>query len=303
MFQVLNAWLRAPGRRTLNISIIGGSPSARGLSCGQESDPATKYHTMFAHSLGVDVAGFQSGGVRIFNAAQGATDSVYGSFMMDSLINPAASDIVIWEYAVNDASGVAYGSGLHGGASNRTKRSRLELFLMRYSLLPKPRPALVLLYLWDDKSSLPCNETRFPKSTAWHASQQTVTRWQHRGLDISVILVGEIIATCELGAATVLEPDGVHPNCAGSELLAGLLRHFILRQSRLVLQQDAEAVVAAAVGCAFDTTPLPPDYLETALGPQAAGPMQLMLRAASDPANPGTVGSLMKWKPQHVRRL
>lgn len=300
---ILNAWLRAPERRALNISIIGGSPSARGLSCGMDSDPATKYHTdMFAPSLAADVAEVQRGGVRISNAAQGATDSVYGSFMLDSLIDTDASDIIIWEYAVNDASGVAYGTGRALQASNSTMRSRLELFLMRYSLLPEPRPALVLLYLWDSKGTLQCDETRFPRSTAWQASQQTVARWQKRGLDISVILAGETIVSCAVGAAEALDSDGVHPNCASSALLAALLRHFLLRQAHFVLQQEGEAVVAAAARCGFDTSPLPPDYLETTVNPDpAAGPMRLMLRAASDPANLGTVGSMMKWEPQHGR--
>ena len=107
--------------------------------------------------------------------------------MLDELVDVQKTQVLVWEYAINDrlgsTTGVAarsvpeMGAGMEGFLT-----SVVRLFVHA----GKPVPPILLVYLWDAGKA-------FPNSSAWDAQEAVVPWWRQKGLEIIPVLVGNSV--------------------------------------------------------------------------------------------------------------
>jgi len=87
----------------LKLSFLGGSATARPANECNEARYTDAQHQQLEQDLGNASLKFE-----VLNLAQGATDSLWSSLVLDEVLD-AESDVVIWEYAINDVLGASTG--------------------------------------------------------------------------------------------------------------------------------------------------------------------------------------------------
>jgi len=116
---------------------------------------------------------------RFSNAAHGGTTTFWQSLLMDSIVGDHV-DILFWEFAITDTQFPTHsprGTLVSHNAS-------IDLFLKHAAEL-ESKPAVVLVYFWD--------RAKWPMQvTTWEQHQETVNRYRKRGMDITVLLGGEM---------------------------------------------------------------------------------------------------------------
>eukprot|EP00929_Paragymnodinium_shiwhaense_P011561 TRINITY_DN11745_c0_g1_i1.p1 TRINITY_DN11745_c0_g1~~TRINITY_DN11745_c0_g1_i1.p1 ORF type:complete len:652 (+),score=145.82 TRINITY_DN11745_c0_g1_i1:85-2040(+) len=226
----LSRWLLEG--KELRIKIVGGSATAK--PCGAEAHELNWFDYKFLPDLREFAARSGAGPVSGLNLAQGNTDSRWNAVLQDSIVDLATTDILLWEYAINDASAVKPPPAhmqQRKGKFNQTPgiAAGLDMWLLRVSRSKvQPPPAIVLLYFWDYQG-------KFPHSSAFVAQQKVVEWWQGQGLDITVVYVGATLT----GPARYALRDTHHVNCDGATHIGHLVQHHLLTQAKkYALQKD-----------------------------------------------------------------
>jgi len=201
--------------KPLTVALTGGSASTIGCSTPGSKAYATnldRFHTYMAESFPHAAPLLET-----VNAAQGSTNSLWSAIMMDSLLPASGVDILVWEYAINDAKS---GSPGKPRRAPEVMEAMLELWLRAALRLPS-RPAIVLLYLWDSDWTTP---DTFPRASAWEAGRRLVQRYVDAGHDITTVVVPR-----SMGAnTTAILQDHHHFNCDGSAFIGRLLQTHML---------------------------------------------------------------------------
>lgn len=262
---------------TLEIVILGGSlSSASGRACQtmasydeQKLDPLSgRYSNVLQNVLDSDAEKFirtsQSSSIdetanaaassisnlsstgtaplrfNIRNMAQGGTDSVWAGLHIDKLINPLNTDVLIWEFAVNDIHPPDDPDGYkdqqrHESIKDEYSR-KLDFWLRRvhsiFSLAGKPPPPILLLYTWDfgigNKPAAYILENGLEASTLNQNTWSLIRKCQKRGWNIQVIHVGASInRTLFASDPSLLLDDLHHPGCHGIHLLADMIQYAL----------------------------------------------------------------------------
>lgn len=204
----------------MHVGITGGSASAI-----KQCHPGGWFNVFDRHLR--NAFPVQSKDLVSHNAAQGTTNSMWSSMMLDSLFDTLDLDVIVWEYAINDA------------AFNTKDRMSLylDIWLKRVSQLPS-HPAVVLLYLWD--STRPDDTTKlhpdqnFPISSAYEAQLPVVKHYLEMGMDISVV---NVAAGLNQNGRSILV-DKHHPNCKGEHYIGDVLASYFLRQASQALKRN-----------------------------------------------------------------
>jgi hypothetical protein len=125
--------------------------------------------------------------------------------MMDSVVGD--TDVLLWEYAINDVKGSSTG---YPKESPESMRKGIEFFIRKGLQLPS-RPALVFVYLYDATTHYDTFH-----STAFLNQNPVLQQFADAGVDIIVVPVSETLRF--MGAVT--EMNGHHPGPRGHEAIA-----------------------------------------------------------------------------------
>lgn len=203
---------------------------------------------------------------------------------MDEIVDTETTDVVIWEFAINDALG-----GCTGKAKRTEKnlREMMDLWLWRlvqhFETAGRRVPPIVLLYLWDSGGI----NDGFVQQSAYEAQMAVVDYYQRSGLQISVVNVGGAVNGTDVAQSkTNLLDDCHHPNCDASHFIAEMLRHALYHDISSCLNQQSsrdnkENRIMQSL------TPF------TSIADQQD---QAILGAM---LGKGQIGSLMQWQPQN----
>lgn len=201
----------------LHVSVVGGSTAARpGNNC---PDPTTQTDGRYSALLDQKLQPHQDLKFSVRNLAQGGTTSVVASFLLDGLIDPLETDIIVWDFLVNDTA--------YNGGMQETVR-KLDFFLTRvqklYAHAKRPPPPIVLLYLWRDQ---PRNWLINNSSLNGKVGMELVQKYIDLGWNIAIVNVGATIASASLrDNPDLLLDDNHHPSCKGTNLIADMIRHL-----------------------------------------------------------------------------
>jgi len=144
--------------------------------------PQIGYENVYFGALGKRMASWPrafKATARFLNAAHGGTTTFWQSLLMDSIVGDHA-DILFWEFALTDTQFPTHSP--HGTLVSHS--ASIDLFLKHAAEL-RSKPAVVLVYFWD--------RAKWPmKVTTWEQHQESVERFRDRGMDITVLLGGEM---------------------------------------------------------------------------------------------------------------
>jgi len=184
------------GKRNVTFTVLGGSATAgAGLPVGQ-LNWFKHLERMVSHSMT---------GAKFKNAAQGGAESFWGASLMDSVVGD--TDVLLWEYAINDFKGSSTG---YPEESPESMRKGIEFFIRRGLQLPS-RPALVFVYLYDAATHYDTFH-----STALSYQNIVLQQFADAGVDIIVVPVSESLRF--IGAQT--EMNDHHPGPRGHEAIS-----------------------------------------------------------------------------------
>lgn len=255
---------------------VGGSATAR-----RPNNCKRRYTDILQEKLDQDSSSIR---FETRNLAHGATDSMWSALFMDEILDTETTDVVIWEFAINDALG-----GLTGKAKRTEKnlREMMDLWLWRlvqhFETAGRRVPSIVLLYLWDSNSI----KDGSVQQSAYEAQKAVVDYYQRSGLHISVVNVGGAVNGTDVAQSkTNLLDDYHHPNCDASHLIANMLRHALYHDICPCLNQqssrdDKRNQIMQSL--------MP---FTSIAGNQGQAILGSML-------GKGQIGSLMQWKPQN----
>lgn len=236
LFQVMQA-----KPRPLGITIFGGSLSARaGENCQASKDIQ---HGRYSNQLQdlLDSTNDTSASSRLFkvhNMAQGGVDSVWFGLHMDILLDPNRTDLLIWEFAVNDHhnSGADWGNG----ANPQTHRQKLDFWFRSVHRIYRhnssssgPPPPILLLYLWEYgvglRPGMHLHSTQKGlQSSVFTDSWSLIQQYRDLGWNIQVVNVGASIDRQKFVSNPKLLLDDLHhPSCGGGRIIANMLQHAI----------------------------------------------------------------------------
>lgn len=207
----LRRWLLHGDR--LSLGITGGSSTAKRL-CSEEDGLFELFATHLRRAYPD-----QWQNLKATNSAQGNSNTLWSSLMLDSLLNTRDMDVIFWEYSINDAA-----FNTHENMS-----LYLNIWLKRVSQLPA-RPAVVLVYLWDStRRDDPTKDhaSEFPVSSALEAQLPVIEHYAAMGMDISVI---NVAAGLDKDPRSILA-DPQHPNCKGQKYIADVMASYIFQQA------------------------------------------------------------------------
>ena len=159
------------------------------------------------------------------NLAHGSTDSLWSALVLDEMVDPYTTDVLVWEFAINDALG---GSTFGSPRTEKNLREMMDLWLWRvvqhFESVTQPVPPIILLYLWDSTGI----QDGIVLQRAYEAQLAVVKHYQCAGLHISVVNVGGAVnGTNVAQSGANLLDDYHHPNCEASHLIAAMLRHAL----------------------------------------------------------------------------
>ena len=132
--------------RPLKVVVLGGSCTARSPNNCQshvyETNTSDVYGGRYTNILEAkwkqhDLKGHMP--LEVINMGHGGVTSIDVSFFMDELIVPEETDVLVWEFAVNDSTGNEF----------RALQLWLHQVQQIFRASGKPTPPLVLVYLWD----------------------------------------------------------------------------------------------------------------------------------------------------------
>ena len=208
------------------VSVLGGSASAHSCLAYRADQGGTggRYSDQLQFELDRLHTPFQ-----IQNLAHGATDSVWSSLVLDEVLNASATDVLVWEYAQNDALG---GSSGHRPRPDPILASVLDLWLWRvirhFGAVGRAAPPIILLYLWDPGWAS-TGARQVVQQRAHDAQRRVVARYQRAGMRIATVNVGGVINGTETGMARRALDDMHHPSCEGMRLIVAMLRHVLMQ--------------------------------------------------------------------------
>ncbi|CAB9510352.1 expressed unknown protein [Seminavis robusta] len=165
--------------------------------------------------------------LEVVNLAQGATDSVTNALMLDQLIDPRSTDVLLWEFHINDH---------HGSLEEQVRK--LDFWLTRVRVLyhNQPPPPIVLLYLWEFQINAQ-NGKWIQRTNGTIINQRVVNSVIHNLLDtpsysnwdIGVINVGAVInRTTIMAHSSRLFDDRHHPSCQAVGIIADMIQYFLV---------------------------------------------------------------------------
>eukprot|EP00747_Dinoflagellata_sp_TGD_P221642 gnl/TRDRNA2_/TRDRNA2_93436_c0_seq1.p1 gnl/TRDRNA2_/TRDRNA2_93436_c0~~gnl/TRDRNA2_/TRDRNA2_93436_c0_seq1.p1 ORF type:complete len:539 (-),score=57.96 gnl/TRDRNA2_/TRDRNA2_93436_c0_seq1:49-1665(-) len=220
----------ALGKANVTFTVVGGSSTAgAGLEKGEENwfEIAQKNWTQLIPSRAHNRMKVEHVQPTFRNAAQGETDSMWATLLFDSVIGTGETDVLFWEYAINDAAG---GSTGKPATDKERMRESMDLFISMASKLPR-NPALVFVYLWDADQDF-SYEGFF--SSALEYQEEVIKRFADAGLDVLVVPAAPAMRQARAGK----DMRQHHPGGAGHQAIADL-----------VLQEVYKAAMSAEKGC------------------------------------------------------
>ena len=262
--------------KSLQITVVGGSSTARAATSCEPTPNSlgSRYTNILAEELARDLN--TSTVIQVVNLAHGATDSLWSSLTMDQVLDAKHCDVLVWEFATNDALG---GSTGHPKRSAPILSQMLDLWLWRvhkhFSAAGRQPPPIVLLYLWDAPSAL--GELG---QSAFLAQSTVAKHYRRAGLSISVVNVGGALSD-----GTLLD-DGHHPGCVGVHLISAMIRHVLY--SDIV---NCPNKLRASLSAKKEIENLRPMTSLSGTGNRTSAVLNALL-------GEGTIGSLMEWTPQ-----
>jgi hypothetical protein len=237
-----------------------------------------RYTNILAEEIARDL---NTTAIEVVNLAHGATDSLWSSLTLDQVLDAEHCDVLVWEFATNDALG---GSTGHRKRSAPILSQMLDLWLWRvhkhFTAAGRQPPPILLLYLWDAASAL--GELG---QSAFLAQYSVVEHYRKEGLSISAVNVGGALSvpTVTIGDGKLLD-DGHHPGCVGVHLISAMIRHVLY--SDIV---NCPNNLRAPLSAKKEIEPLRP---MTKLSENRSSAVLNALLGE------GTIGSLMEWTPQ-----
>lgn len=289
----------------LRMTITGGSSTARQPNkCVANGTWGGRFSDFIDYDHKVDFVQSTSSGASnnntginntilfdVVNVGHGATDTVWASLVLDELVNTTATDILVWEYATNDALGGASGWPLR---QEEHMEAALHLWLVRVAYLfarvGRSPPPIVLLYLWDSRSY----QQGRVKQSAWDAQEKVIVKFRKAGLNIAVVNVGGAINATSLdGRVPRLNLDVErwlddihHPNCATVRLISAMVRHMIYRDITECEESSSSSLPNPLVAEIHAATAVSSPSLH--LGPVYSALLEYNI----------STSSLMQWVPQ-----
>ena len=211
----------------LSIGLLGGSASA---------SPCPGGGFKFLDKLRQDLQqSFPSAGpIQTHNHGMGAVSTSWSAVQLESALDMNNTDILFWEYAINDPS------------NGSTLEAMMDLWLQRVAsasaALPN-KPAVVLLYLWNRIPPRAPPSSQFPLSKVWDSHKRVIKHYADQGMDISVLQVAGGIGGPHAKRAV---HDGIHPTCNATMFIADIMRRHVLTQLKSAAARhhggdDAEA--------------------------------------------------------------
>ena len=280
----------------IRVAFLGGSATARSASeCNSRADGG-RYSDILAQDMEQDLGSCGNG--RFFemvNLAHGATDSCWNALMLDELLDVNTTDLIVWEFAINDALG-GCNTG-HRKQSEEQMKQMLDLWLWRlyklFSSNGRRVPPIILLYLWDSG----CVEEVASRQSAFEA-QASVVEYYRRAANglfrISVINVGEAVSgrNNRYGPGQLLD-DLHHPACAGNHLISAMLRYVLYSE---IVSCKKKGPAKNSVSQQKQKHDLPLQPLTMTLSRESSTDNEDALLSAL--LGDSDIGSLMQWKPQ-----
>ena len=210
----------------LQFVLLGGSSSARPAdNCRSQDQPEEgRFSNILQTNLQKDTGSASSSiNYEIINRSQGSENSAWFGIHITELVDPAETDVLIWEGCINDIY---------------SEKERLfGLWLARvdslYILAGKERPPILFLCLWPARSGERLEQVAnggllaAPMTTAsnyveYHRSPQQ--GWNIQAVDVGSTIDGKKLAN----NPKLLFDDDHHPSCLGVALIADMLEHAIL---------------------------------------------------------------------------
>jgi hypothetical protein len=213
-------------RKDIKITILGGSASSRtaddctvsGTSFCRYSDVLQNIFWDFTTEAPTLAASIN---FTVSNMAHGSTDTMLNTLLLDNFVDPLDTDLIMWEFAINDHSRNATG---------------LDFFFRRihhlYATHGHSPPALLMIYLWDKNAAeKEASEIRTtgPGTGSYKKQMATIEHFQSLGgWNIQVITVGSAISKKDVAEnKKLLWDDGHHPSCHGVKLIANMVAHAL----------------------------------------------------------------------------
>ena len=224
-------------KSSLNIGLLGGSASA--MPC----PGASGFKFLDKLRQGLEESFPQAGPIQTHNHAAGAVSTSWSAVQMESALDMNGTDILVWEYAINDN-----GSGSHG---SDTLEAMMDLWLHRVAsasaALPN-KPAVVLLYLWNRIPPGAPPGAPFPLSKAWDSHERVIEHYAAQGMDISVLQVAGGIGGPHAKSAV---RDGIHPTCNATTFIADIMRRHLLTQLKSAAARHHRGSTTEAPSCSL----------------------------------------------------
>jgi hypothetical protein len=289
---VLECLFQAKPEKSINIVLIGGSSSARpGNTCNATTDGklSGRYSDILQERLYTDTFAEANQGkslFRIFNRAQGGTTSTCSALLLDSLVDPHTTDVLIWEFLINDDE--------RGGIAEQVRK--LDFWLTRVKALfahvEKPPPAIIILCLWGRRA---LTTKLFTESASLDLNPlgytgDLIDSYRKLNWDIAVLNVAAAVNMTQV----VFDPkwlldDWHHPACGGLGLIADMLQYALYSN----LAKECSIDTAGHCGTRAAQQPsIPPHAITRGRYEQQWG--QLWTDLFSEDS---LIGSLSPWQP------
>lgn len=215
------------------IVLVGGSPSS--VSAAKCTTPDDDYSGRWSNMLETQLNNRSSSSrlqFQVSNMAQGNTDSAVNAIMLDQLIDPYRTDLIVHEFGINDQA----------NSSPEMQALQLDIWMGSLHALYAPHnrkpPPILLLYLWEYQAAKHPDRIRQQGlEAATFSNQQKVTEYYRTQLkwDIAVVNVaGGVNHTIVADDTKTLMDDNHHPSCVGMHLISAIVQQAIWSSLTLV---------------------------------------------------------------------
>jgi hypothetical protein len=217
-------------RTTIQILVLGGSSASRpGNGCDTPTDPwAGRYSNLLQQQLNQRVTPY-SYEFRVTNRAQGAETSDLSALMFDARIDTTTTDLIVWDYSINDHSN-------HPEELRKLRfwLTRLAVQFEKNQQRPRqsPPPPILLLYLWEHRAGNKLQrgyiDTLDHDPMSYMGS--LVEEYRALGWEIAVVNVGGAVNSTFLKQGSniwLFLDDPGHPGCRGTQFIADLMEHTL----------------------------------------------------------------------------
>ncbi|CAB9514062.1 expressed unknown protein [Seminavis robusta] len=231
---------------TLNIALLGGSASALSpFHCFPPENPmAGRYSNILQEKLQETTSNWSHHDhdnhdepsatihFHVHNFAQGGTDSFDNALVVDHLMDPYNTDLIIREFSVND------GLNLDVPRRRGDVTGHLDLWMARvYSLFAaagiSPPPPLLLLHLWDYDEGKHLEEMKLSGhlrdqvlQRQWDVIRhyQSIMNWDIQVINVARGINGTVVAD----NVEALLDDPLHPSCTANQLISSMVHYALL---------------------------------------------------------------------------